>query len=148
MSYNVIHMGILDDFIKTMKKRGEPDWVKQKKAEEQKKRATTTKGPAQTVQEQKAPETITQFGHNFKHMPGDQPHVWFDDPGKAIYIDDVDAYMKGGGKIEVKGVTAAMDPYMYDIYTGQGGPIGQARYYKQDNVIVSLVPDPFAKYRK
>jgi hypothetical protein len=149
-------MGILDDFIKTMKERGEPDWVKQKKAEEQrkrseeeqKKRSTTTKGPAQTVQEQKAPETISQFGHSFKHMPGDQPHVWFDDQGKAVYIDNVDAYMKGGGKIEVKGVTAAMDPYMYDIYTVQGGPIGQARYYKQDNVIVSLVPDPFAKYRK
>jgi len=101
-----------------------------------------------TVQEQKVREVVELFGHTFKREAGMSPHVWLDDAGKAVYIDDVDAYMKSGGKVEVKGVSAAMDPYMYDIYTNQGGPLGQARYYRQDNVIVSLVPDPFAKYRK
>jgi len=39
-----------------------------------------------------------------------------------------------------------MDPQMYSIYTG-GGPIGQARYYKFGDVVISLVPDPFRNYR-
>lgn len=101
-----------------------------------------------TIQEQKPAEVVNLFGHTFRRLPETPPHIWFDDAAKAVYIDDVDAYMKSGGKIEVKGVTAAMDPYMYDIYTSQGGPVGQARYYRQENVIVSLVPDPFTKYRK
>jgi hypothetical protein len=101
-----------------------------------------------TVQEQKVREAVELFGHTFKHEAGMSPHLWLDEAAKAVYIDDVDAYLKSGGKVEVKGVTAAMDPYMYDIFTNQGGPVGQARYYRQDNVIVSLVPDPFAKYRK
>ena len=101
-----------------------------------------------TIQEQKPTDVINLFGHTFRRLTGTPPHIWFDDAAKAVYIDDVHAYLESGGKIEVKGVAAAMDPYMYDIYTSQGGPMGQARYYKQENVIVSLVPDPFAKYRK
>jgi hypothetical protein len=102
-------MGILDDFINTIKGQRDQFKAEQKKAAK------------------KAPEGK---------------------PSDYGYVGDVDAYLKSGGKIEVKGVTAAMDPYMYDIYTSQGCPVGQARYYRQENVIVSLVPDPFAKYRK
>jgi hypothetical protein len=180
-------MGILDDFIKTIKGQRGKFKAEQKKAEEERtakerKREAAKKAPegkpsdygyvgevaermkeqrrqfeeaqkkgqpaGTTVQEQKPADTVSMFGHTFKHMSGTSPHIWFDDAGKAVYIDDVDAYMKSGGKIEVKGVTAAMGPYMYDIYTSQGGPVGQARYHRQENVIVSLVPDPFAKYRK
>jgi len=134
-------MGILDDFIKTIKGQRE-----QRKAFEEAQKKGQPAG--KVVQEQKVREVVEPFGRTFKREPGTSPHIWFDDARKAAYIDDVDAYLKSGGKIEVKGVTAAMDPYMYDIYTNQGGPVGQARYYRQENVIVSLVPDSFAKYRK
>ena len=168
-------MGILDDFVKSIKGQRERYKAEQKRAEEAKKAGEAKpsdygyvgevaervkeqrkqfeeaqkKGqPGTTVQEQKVREAVELFGHTFEHMPGTSSHIWIDDPGKAVYIDDADAYLKSGGKIEVKGITSAMDPYMYDIYTSQGGPVGQARYNKQDNVVVSLVPDPFAKYRK
>jgi len=73
--------------------------------------------------------------------------VWFDDAAKSVYIDDADAFVTAGGKVEVRGITGAMDQYMYDIYTSHGGPVGQARYYKTENIVISLVPDPFVKYR-
>jgi hypothetical protein len=180
-------MGILDDFIKTIKGQRDQFKAEQKRAGEERaskerEKEAAKKAPGgkssdygyvgevaermkeqrrqfeeaqkkgqpagKTVQEQKPADTVSLFGHTFKHLPGTSLHILLDDAGKAAYIDDVDAYLKSGGKIEVKGVTAAMDPYMYDIYTSQGGPVGQARYYRQENVIVSLVPDPFAKYRK
>lgn len=99
-----------------------------------------------TIQEQK-PAVINAYGHTFTHLPGQQQHVLFDDAGKAVYIDDVDAYSRSGGKVEQREITAAMDPYMYDIYTSKGGPVGQARYYKAGGMVVSLVPDPFRNYR-
>ncbi|BAI61742.1 hypothetical protein MCP_1670 [Methanocella paludicola SANAE] len=102
--------------------------------------------PTQTIQEQK-PETIKAYGHTFMYMPGQTPHILFDEPGKSVYIDNVDEYLKAGGKVEQREITAAMDPQMYNIYTSKGGPIGQARYYKSGDIVISLVPDPFKNYR-
>lgn len=114
--------------------------------EAQQKGKEAPKGPV--VQEQKPADTVMLFNHTFMHTPGNPPHVWLDDAAKAVYIDDIDGYLKSGGKIEVRGITSAMDQYMYDIYTPKGGPIGQARYYRQENTVISIVPDPFAKYRR
>lgn len=164
-------MGILDDFIKTIKSQRERYKSEQERAEAEKKarqgkpsdygyvgevaerikeqrkgfeEAQKTARPAgKAVQEQKAPEAVELFGHSFKREAVLSQHILVDDPGKAVYIDDPDAYLKSGGKVEVKGISAAMDPYMYDIYTSKGGPMGQARYYRKDNVVVSLVPNPF-----
>lgn len=100
----------------------------------------------QTIQEQK-PETIKAYGRTFTRMPGQPPHILFDEPGKSVYIDNVDEYLKAGGRVEQREITAAMDPQMYNIYTSKGGPIGQARYYKFGDIVISLVPDPFKNYR-
>jgi hypothetical protein len=174
-------MGILDDFINSIKKQREQFKAEQKNAaderveqrppaeehrgpiqefghriEEQRKGfkeaqkgGTADKGTAQTIQQQPSLTigTVEHFGHMFSHMPGSPEHVWFDDGGKAVYIDDVDAFLKSGGKVEVRGISAAMEPDVYAIYTGKGGPLGQARYYTKENVVISIVPDPFAKYR-
>ncbi|HTY91339.1 MAG TPA: hypothetical protein VMC84_09200 [Methanocella sp.] len=102
--------------------------------------------PTKTIQEQK-PDVVKAYGRIFTHLSGQQPHVWFDEAAKAVYIDNVDEYSKEGGKVEQRDITAAMDPYMYDIYTSKGGPVGQARYYKAGSMVVSLVPDPFRNYR-
>ena len=107
----------------------------------------SAQGATQTVQQPTAPDIVTQYGYTFKHSPGEQSHVWFDDPGKAVYIDDVDAFVKEGGKIERRDITAGMDPHMYNIYTKRGGPMGQARYYRPGGMVISLVSDPFVKYR-
>ncbi len=124
--------------------------------EAQKKGAPTEKVPTKTLKEQNVltdqnvmelPKTIIQFGRTFTHAPGSPEHLWIDDAARSVYIDDIDAYLKSGGKVEQRGITSAMDPFMYDIYTNKGGPIGQARYYKHENIVISLVPDPFAKYR-
>lgn len=106
----------------------------------------TKHAETRTVQEQ-MPNIVSAYGRTFTHMPGQQPHVWFDEAAKAVYIDNVDEYSNEGGKIEQRDITAAMDPYMYDIYTSKGGPVGQARYYKAGGMVVSLVPDPFRNYR-
>lgn len=100
----------------------------------------------QTIQELK-PEVVNLFSRTFTRIPGKQPHVWFDDVSKSVYIDNVDAYVKSGGKVEQREISAAMDPHMYDIYTNKGGPVGQARYYKPEGMVISLVPDPFKNYR-
>jgi hypothetical protein len=102
--------------------------------------------PAQVVQEQK-PSEVSAFRHTFRPDIGAPAHVWFDDGEKAVYIDDIDEFMKSAPKIEVRGIKASEDPDMYTIYTNKGGPNGQARYYRPNNVIVSSVPDPFVKYR-
>lgn len=95
---------------------------------------------------QKPVDVVSAYGHTFTRPPG-QDHLWIDDSSKAVYIDDVDEYRKAGGKVEQKDITAAMDPYMYEIYTKKGGPVGQARYYKAGGTVISLVPDPFKRYR-
>lgn len=124
--------------------------------EAQKKGAPAEKGPTKTLKEQNVlteqnvlelPKTVAMFGRTFTHSPGNPEHLWIDDGARSVYIDDIDAYLKSGGKVEQRGITSAMDPFMYDIYTNKGGPIGQARYYKHENVVISLVPDPFVKYR-
>jgi len=191
-------MGILDDFVNSIKKQREQFKTEQEKAayereameeaknegktsemrqpsktiehrgpiqefghriEEQRKDfknaqrgASTDTGPTKIIQQQPPQiplmvSTEEHFGHMFTHSSDSPEHVWFDDSGKAVYIDDVDAFLKSGGKVAVKGITAGMDPEIYSIYTSKGGPLGQARYYKTENLVVSMVPDPFAKYR-
>jgi flagellar biosynthesis GTPase FlhF len=102
--------------------------------------------PTQVVQEQK-PVEISAFRHTFRQDISAPAHVWFDDSEKAVYIDDIEEFMKSAPKIEVRGIKASEDPDMYNIYTNKGGPNGQARYYRPNNVIVSSVADPFTKYR-
>jgi hypothetical protein len=118
--------------------------------EAQKKGAGAAKGGTQTVQEARVPAAaapITQFGRTFIHKPELPAHVFIDDAAKSVYIDDIDGFMNAGGKVERGGMTAEMDPDLYDIYTKKGGPLGQARYLRSKNKVISLVPDPFAKYR-
>lgn len=118
--------------------------------EAQKKGAGAAKGGTQTVQEARIPAAvapITQYGHTFIHKPDLPEHVFADDASKGIYIDDIDGFMNAGGKLERGSMTAEMDPDLYDIYTKKGGPLGQARYLRSKNKVISLVPDPFAKYR-
>lgn len=118
--------------------------------EAQKKGAGAGKGGTQTVQEARVPAAaapITQFGRTFIHKPELPAHVFIDDAAKSVYIDDIDEFLKSGGKVERGGMTAEMDPDLYDIYTKKGGPLGQARYLRSKNKVISLVPDPFAKYR-
>ena len=137
------HRGPIEEFEHRIKEQ-------RQQFEEQKKGAPAEKGTMKTLEEQnvlEVPRTIIQFGRTFTHNPGTPEHLWIDDAARSVYIDDIDAYLKSGGKVEQRGITSAMDPFMYDIYTNKGGPIGQARYYKHENVVISLVPDPFAKYR-
>jgi hypothetical protein len=169
-------MGIFDDFIKNIKAQREQYKAEREKAKEVKppetahgggviermkeqrrqfeeagkKGAPSVTRPTTTLQEGKAPAEaaiITRFNHTFRYIPGSPEHVWFDDATKSVYIDDPDAFVTSGGKIEVRGITGAMDQYMYDIYTSRGGPLGQAKYFRTENVIVSLVSDPFERYR-
>jgi ATP-dependent 26S proteasome regulatory subunit len=114
--------------------------------EEAQKGGKPASAPTQVVQEQR-PAEVSAFRHTFRQDISAPARVWFDDNEKAVYIDDIDEFMKSAPKIEVRGIKASEDPDMYNIYTNKGGPNGQARYYRPNNVIVSSVPDPFTKYR-
>jgi len=183
-------MGILDDFVNSIKKQREQFKAEQQKAgekaaneksaaaaeqrppakearspvqefkhriEEQRKefkeaqhKDSSATGPTKTIQQEPpvlAVNTVERFGHKFTREQGSPGHVWFDDGSRAVYIDNVDAYLNSGGKVEVKGITAAMEPDLYNIYTPKGGPLGQARYYLPENAVVSIVRDPFVRYR-
>ena len=138
--------GMVGDVIDRMKEQRKQFEAASKGQKPKTEHAEIAAPAARTIQEQK-PDVVSAYGHTFTHLPGQQPHVYFDDGAKAVYIDDVDEYSKAGGKVEQRDITAAMDPYMYNIYTKKGGPLGQARYYKAGGTVVSMVPDPFTRYR-
>ena len=92
------------------------------------------------------PLTNTFQGHSFRHTNKDPPAVWFNEGERIVYISDPEDFVKSGGKIEHKPVTSAMDAQMYHVYT-RNGQEQQVLYYKPENTLISLVADPFAKYK-
>ncbi|HEY3421764.1 MAG TPA: hypothetical protein VGK13_01300 [Methanocellaceae archaeon] len=102
--------------------------------------------PPTHEQAEAQPLTNTFHGHTFQHTNKDPPAVWFNESERIVYISDPDSFVKSGGKIENRPVTSAMDAQMYQVYS-QHGQEQQVLYYKPENKLISLVADPFAKYR-
>lgn len=92
------------------------------------------------------PLTKTYQGHVFQHTNKDPPSVWFNEGERIVYISDPEDFVKSGGKIEHKTVTSAMDAQVYHVFS-RNGQEQQILYYKPENALISLVADPFAKYK-
>lgn len=92
-------------------------------------------------------QSVEKFGHRFQHSPGDPVGVWINESEHIAYIDNADVFIDNGGKLEHRPVTSNMDPYIYKVYSPHGYE-QQLAYYKPENLLISLVEDPFAKYRQ